>query len=226
MLLVSSRYSLLIACQEDDVETLVGMLDDPNHPEYTPNSMFSCGGWFPLLYFAAGSGSINVTRELVQRGANVDLAPAFDVNKGRTPLHAAAPGHGGWGTETPDENFVEVCEILLEAGADPNAQITSWAYNGVAPLHYAASGGANTNCMLLLKYGADPNMCDELQHTPLANAVSHNRVETVGLLVEFGADPSRVAGFMGLKDYVARTGACQRKEYTEMRELVAKLCGE
>ncbi|MGL9725759.1 MAG: ankyrin repeat domain-containing protein [Wolbachia sp.] len=56
-----------------------------------------------LLYFAASFGDTNVTKSLLEEGANVDIK---DQNK-NTPLHLAAySGHTG------------IVKLLMEKGSD------------------------------------------------------------------------------------------------------------
>jgi ankyrin repeat protein len=97
------------------------------------------GDGFTALHLAAFFGRDEVARLLVSRGADVDA-------RGRgwmtgTPLHSAAAGrHAG------------VLDVLLEAGADPNARQSG----GWTPLHAAARNGDVASVRLLLAAGADP----------------------------------------------------------------------
>ena len=58
----------------------------------------------------------------------------------------------------------EVCQLLLEQGADVNAQTKS---GKVSSLHRAAYSGHMSVVNLLIKYGADPRLCDSDGQIPL-----------------------------------------------------------
>ena len=58
----------------------------------------------------------------------------------------------------------EVCLLLLEQGADVNAQTKS---GKVSSLHRAAYSGHVSVVNLLIKYGADPRLCDSDGQIPL-----------------------------------------------------------
>ena len=58
----------------------------------------------------------------------------------------------------------DVCELLLERGADVNAQTRS---GKASSLHRAAYSGCIAVVELLIRYGADPRLCDSDGQTPL-----------------------------------------------------------
>ena len=58
----------------------------------------------------------------------------------------------------------EVCQLLLEQGADVNAQTKS---GKVSSLQRAAYSGHMSVVNLLIKYGADPRLCDSDGQIPL-----------------------------------------------------------
>ena len=100
------------------------------------NFRMSHGGSTPLL-FAARHGSIDVTRVLLEAGANVN-----DISAAGTSalVIAAHSGHGPLGT------------FLLEQGADPNA-----AGAGYTALHAAVLRSQVQLVQALLLHGADVN---------------------------------------------------------------------
>jgi ankyrin repeat protein len=98
------------------------------------------GDGFTALHLAAFFGNDEAARLLVTRGGDVD-ARGLGWMTG-TPLHSAAAGRHS-----------RVVEVLLEAGADPNARQSG----GWTPLHSAARNGDVASVRLLLASGADPS---------------------------------------------------------------------
>ncbi len=128
----------------------------------------------PLL-IAALNGHFDLAMELLERGADPNLASA----PGATPLYVAV--HLQWVPKSfypqqraigqQDVTYLEFMEALLEAGADPNARLerhlwyTSFNHNvlgvdtwGATPFWRAAYGTDVEAMKLLVAYGADPNV--------------------------------------------------------------------
>ena len=98
-----------------------------------------------------------------------------DVNgRNSSPIHLAA----GY-------NQLEVTELLLEHGADVNAQDKG----GLIPLHNAASYGHVEIAALMIKFSADINAMDRWGYTPLHEAAQKGRTQLCSLLILHGADP-------------------------------------
>ncbi len=112
------------------------MMAVPPHgqPEY--NREIPHGGNTALL-FAARVGDVVSARHLIAAGADVDDADAWGVSA--TVLAA----HSGFG---------DLVDLLLEAGADPNA-----AAAGFGALHAAVMRRDERIVAALLGHGADPN---------------------------------------------------------------------
>lgn len=70
-------------------------------------------------------------------GADPNLADSFDVGL-NVPLHKAA-----------ELNQIEMCKLLLAAGANPSSQNKT----GFSPLHIAARTGRREVIQLLLGFG-------------------------------------------------------------------------
>lgn len=87
-------------------------------------------GTLPVLEKAARTDAVNAVRVLLRAGA--------DPNCPGVPLVSAA-AHGDY----------EMCELLLQAGANPNAE-----YDGVTPLSHAIWNKDEDLQRLLRKYGA------------------------------------------------------------------------
>jgi uncharacterized protein len=97
---------------------------------------------FTALHLAAFFKHPETARLLVDRGALVDVV-ARNERLRVTPLQSAVAAR--------EE---ETAALLLERGADPNAQ----QLGGFTPLHAAAQNGDEPLAELLLAHGADPAM--------------------------------------------------------------------
>ena len=121
------------------------------------------------LHDAATVGELAAAKVLLKYGADLDRPGSFSD---RTPLHEALM-----------HTLIEMTELLVEAGADPNARDRS----GQTPLHYAAAWGSPRAVSLLLEHGADPSAADNIGRTPLdsaAHATDYRSARTVELLTE------------------------------------------
>jgi len=134
-------------------------------------------GWTPL-HIAVSSGHEEVVRELVGAGADVN----GKNDKGITPLHYAA-----------SKSRVEIGRFLISRGSDINARDKANQH----PLHRAATTGSTGFVTLLLHppEGSPKtrlNTGDRIGNTPLHLAMESAHGETAALLIEAGADRSRV----------------------------------
>ena len=85
---------------------------------------------------------------------------------------------------------IEIVELLLEAGADPNIQVQSSIIpliNGATALIIAVFNGDKETVQLLLKAGADPNKATMTGETALTYAVTLAHYEIVDELIKAGA---------------------------------------
>lgn len=116
---------------------------------------------FTALHLAAFFGKPEIARLLIDNGASVDTYTTNDF--ANQPLHAAAAGR-----------HIEVCRVLLAAGADVNAT----QHGGYTPLHEAAQHGDVEMVELFLSAGADPTIVVTDGGTPadLAAAAGHQDV--------------------------------------------------
>jgi len=176
----------------DIARRLIGMGVDVNHqltrmrPNGPARGRFSDymmrGGTGPLL-IAAMAHDHDAIELLLANGAEVDLANVFRI----TPLMAAAGmsgtgrGTGGAGGQDPQATAIRTIDLLLDAGADINAQVLDSRTNtaqldtyvqgvdneGKTALHAAAERGAARMVEHLLARGADPSIRDANGNTPL-----------------------------------------------------------
>ncbi|KAL0269313.1 UNVERIFIED_CONTAM: hypothetical protein PYX00_007096 [Menopon gallinae] len=123
------------------------------------------------LLDAAKKGNLVRVQRLIS-SENINCRDAQGRNS--TPLHLAA----GY-------NNIEVAELLLEHGADVNAQDKG----GLIPLHNASSYGHLDIAALLIKYNTMVNATDKWGFTPLHEAAQKGRTQLCALLLAHGADP-------------------------------------
>jgi ankyrin repeat protein len=201
--------ALTFAAREGDLESARALLDagaDVNQAtEY---------GWTPLLT-AINNRNYALAALLIERGADVNRA-----NKGGwTPLYLATDNRniegGDYPVPRPDRDHLEIIELLLARGANPNAGIREntltrtiftmqWFFeDGATPFIRAAQSSDTVLMKLLLQYGADPKRVTANGDSALTAAagigwvegVTYERsreenVEAVRLLLDLGLDPN------------------------------------
>ncbi|KAK7896854.1 hypothetical protein WMY93_022179 [Mugilogobius chulae] len=125
-------------------------------------------GSTPLCY-ACSSGSLECVRLLLEHGANVN--PSLTALTA-SPLHEACiQGH------------VDVVELLISRGAELEAFDVHFG----PPLHIAAAKGHCSCVRALLQAGARVNSV-KFHETALHLAAGVGSVNTIEMLIEFGAD--------------------------------------
>ncbi|CAH1245295.1 ANKRD39 [Branchiostoma lanceolatum] len=126
------------------------------------------------IWAAARDGEEGRVRGLLDRGT----AANTQDSSGYTALHyASRSGH------------LEVCDLLLQRGADPNSQTRS---GGVTPLHRAAYCGHVAVVKLLLRKGANPAVCDGDGKNALHKSAERGHVEVSRLLLQAASDTRNV----------------------------------
>lgn len=86
----------------------------------------------------------------------------------------------------------DATRLVVEAGADLEAEVSNSFLTAVRPLHSAAAGGSVPCCRVLAAAGADVNARQGGGFTPLMAAAALGNVELVELLIEFGADRAAI----------------------------------
>ncbi|XP_048867150.1 ankyrin repeat and SOCS box protein 10 isoform X1 [Brienomyrus brachyistius] len=120
------------------------------------------------LHIAASRGYADCLRHLLQRGANVELAPG-----GTTALHEACEG-----------GHSECARLLLSYGANANATNEE----GLAPLHMCIFPESLECAKHLLQFGAAVNGRSlEEDDTPLHVAARHGLPDHADLYLRYGA---------------------------------------
>ena len=131
------------------------------------------------LQAASFLGRVEMVQALLDCGAAVNLEV---TSQGWTQLHLVASGQCGFGYEG-----VRITELLLEHGADVNAQ----DMENTTPLHLASYCGSVEISRVLLNHGASPKAKRRQGRTPLhlvAEGKHDKGVPITDLLLEHGAD--------------------------------------
>lgn len=164
------------------VKLLLAYKANPNHQNQSGIS---------ALMLASEQGFFECVRNLVEGGANVELAPtgktALNMNlSGQTPLFCAAK-----------EGHKNIVKYLLEKNANPNAT----NHYGVSVLWIPCQRGLIDIVKLLLRYHANTEIAPEgpeaeersiSKWTPLYAAIKSRQYAVVKLLLEFKANPNAV----------------------------------
>ncbi len=163
--------ALLHAAREGHVEAAIALLDGGADIDQV-----SGGDRTSPILVATLNGQFDLALELVERGADPNLAASTD---GATPLFATLNTHWAPKSNYPQQRahdnqsaqYLEVLDALLEAGADPNARLSShlWYFEfgltkigtdlkGATPFWRAAYAQDVVAMRKLAAYGADPNI--------------------------------------------------------------------
>jgi cytohesin len=151
------------AAKVGDVATLARLVAEHGEPavrlDDDPEEMTA-------LHWAAASGVVDAVDYLL--GPPVLADPRAARSNHFTPLHSAAMfGHAA------------VCQALLEAGADVNAQTRPQGY---APLHSAAFAGHIEAIRVLLAHGADRSLLNYRGEHPADTARRTGQTEAAQFL--------------------------------------------
>lgn len=134
---------------------------------------------FTALHLSAFSGSVECSKFLISKGANINLAPRWF-----TPLHSAAFG-----------NSFEVAKLLLNNGAKLEITGTTKSNDDFiygSPLHSAVKANAVECVTLLVAECSDINSVEPGGVSPLHSAAELGHIHPLRILLEYGVDPNLV----------------------------------
>lgn len=151
------QHGLYLALQDQSLRVAQVLMEAP---ALKPD-LRNLEGETPLM-MAALKGNVDIVRELIARGADVNMP-------GWTPLHYAATG-----------GQPEIIRILLEA----HAYIDAESPNKSTPLMLAAQYGTEDSVRLLLEAGADPLLRNQLGLTAVDFARRSGREHIVKIVSE------------------------------------------
>lgn len=185
--------------QGADIEVRVPTqpVDEDAPQEYVPEAD---AGATPLI-LAMHEGHMETVRLLLDKGADVNARDAaqftameraaFDGHLGRVEFllehGASAVGDSRALTWAARQGMTNVVQMLLDAGADPNAPMPL----GWTPLMFAAQSGEASIVSALISSGADVNAVSINGYTALRCARERGREDIAEALEKAGAKPSQ-----------------------------------
>ncbi|KAJ7867409.1 ankyrin repeat-containing domain protein [Mycena olivaceomarginata] len=167
--------------------------------------MVPAGGEYgTALQAASYRGNLEVVALLLKKGADpnaqggeygtaLQAASLHDIMRCATEWVPTGGRFSRSDDPVMDQKYLKIITLLLNKGADPNAQCGEY---GTA-LQAASYRGNLEVVALLLEKGADPNAQAGEYGTALQAASYRGNLEVVVLLLEKGADPNAQCGVYG-----------------------------
>ena len=137
------------------------------------------------LHAAAWLGDLEMVELLLNYKVDVDARDTF----GWTSMHAVSQAHQGTVIRNIYQSLPDVARLLLEHGADVNAQTfsSSGSTRVGTPLHVTMQYNRAEVARVLLEHGANVNAEDGQGRTPFQIASAKGYDEIMKLLSEHGA---------------------------------------
>ena len=133
------------------------------------------------LHEAAGAGMLSLTKDLIERGADMD------ARLGELPGNVYEPGRGGGTTPflaAARGGHVDVMKFLLSMGANPHDQ----SDDGAGSVMFATRSLDIEAVRLLVELGADVNAVPTNHPTAIHTAIRFGKNDIVEYLAESNAD--------------------------------------
>lgn len=162
-----------------------------------------------LMKLAKTSNDLSFVDKIINLGAKVDMKDDLDntplihgIKKSNTDfcLHLITKHKANVNIKNSDEDtalhwaanrrLINVCQALINAGADLNAENES----GDTPLGVALKNNHIDICLALIDAGADLNTKNKNGDTPLGLALKNNNIDICLTLIDAGADTNNVDG--------------------------------
>ncbi|RDH84503.1 MAG: hypothetical protein DIZ80_03215 [endosymbiont of Galathealinum brachiosum] len=190
-------FDLLRAVENDEVKKVKALLGKGANPNFITN------GGQSLLYVAIDQGSEDISRLLIDHGANVNLLKDSEsplvllalememaddfivllIEKGSDVNGVNEDGDSLLHLASKNGN-AKLTELLIDKGVAPDAS----GNNKYTALHYAVISDDKEVFKMLLEAGANVNIKDEYSETPVTLSLNKDRMEFVHLLIKHGAD--------------------------------------
>ncbi|CAB0029028.1 unnamed protein product [Trichogramma brassicae] len=154
----------------------------------------------PPLYLAAKANRKELVEALLRAGAHPNVAN----RQGWTSLHAVCMAHRRGCGDPDSHRYDELMQLFLETDKEmgQRAQVDACDRAGYGPLHFALRTGCRGLVEILLRNGADPNLANDDDQTPLHLVSSRDDV-----------DVAAVDAFFAVCDQVGRRVEVDARDY-------------
>ena len=189
---------------------------------------------FTPLFYSCSSGDLELSKVLVERGADVNFAtaplwlaaqadhhelleylltqgadPRQTWNQGAPPLYICA-----------QRNCLESAKVLLENEKNKADVDQTWTLTGMTPLLVACEKDNVAMVDLLLKHGADPLVREDGGATPLSMACEkENTKEVASLVLDHLRDPILALGEACDKDHLGAVRCLLEKFHNDEKAI-------